>query len=598
MSIRTADNCTPTAPTMLDRSASPYKNRKSTLPDDSHSIASEIVEVVDTPLINSSDDEEFLSPHAFASKKLGIDCWPKMREIFDAVERGERKILVRSCNGAGKTTALAALCNWKLSQFPESIVLTTASSWTQVTRSLWGEIRRQARFASLYDQSDIASTHIKLDDKHYAIGISPSMPENAQGFHAPNMLIAVDEATGVQREIIDALWGNATGSDAQMIMIYNPIDETSYPFTAEETGKWHVITISAFEHPNVIEGREIIPGAVTREWIEDRLQAWSYEVNREEVKSSTNHDGSITATPEPTLPDPMKRPKGFEHPMYDKMQWMVELGLAVWKVGYEPEEAPKNPSMPEPLNNFQALDTHASFSTQDSSLVYVPWRDTWWKKTELVATRICGEWPMDGGESYIERGLILRTFDVAEERGARALGVDVARSGNDRTVFAFFDGNTQLPFECSFGKDLMATANRIVELYKQGWTTIAVDDTGIGGGVTDRLRELKIPHVPVNFSSKPKRFIRYKEIANARAEMYFLLEEEIRAGKLKLIDDKEMIQELSAFRIVVDQSTAYRIEDKAIIKQRLGRSPDKSDAVALARYGIRLSKLAAMPKLL
>ena len=65
--------------------------------------------------------EEFLTPSQFALQKLGIDCWPKMQEIFDAVERGERKILVRSCNGACKTTALAALCNWKLSQFPDSI---------------------------------------------------------------------------------------------------------------------------------------------------------------------------------------------------------------------------------------------------------------------------------------------------------------------------------------------------------------------------------------------------------------------------------------------------------------------------------------------
>src|SRR5674476_772922 len=68
---------------------------------------------------------------------VGVKPWPKMREIFQAVADGKRKILVRSCNGAGKTTAIAALCNWKLSQFTEAIVLTTASSWTQVRRTLW-----------------------------------------------------------------------------------------------------------------------------------------------------------------------------------------------------------------------------------------------------------------------------------------------------------------------------------------------------------------------------------------------------------------------------------------------------------------------------
>jgi phage terminase large subunit len=459
-----------------------------------------------------------LSASHFAEHRLGVAIWPKIQEIFDAVERGERKILVRSCNGAGKTTALAALCNWKLSQFPDTIVLTTASSWVQVARSLWGEIRRQARHATLYDKRDITTTEIKLDDKHFAIGLSPSVPENAQGFHAPNMLIAVDEATGVRHEIVDALWGNATGSNAQMVMIYNPIDAASFPFEAEETGDWHVITISAFEHPNVIEGNEQIPGAVTREWIEDRLRAWSYEV------------------------DP------------------------------------------------------ASIENADSESVYVPWLDKYYRKTERVATRICGEWPMESGEGFIEPSLISRSLNVEPVSGIKSLGVDIARSGNDRTVFAFFDGNIQLGFESYFGKDLMRTANRIKQLFDEGWTSITLDDTGIGGGVTDRLRELGVPVIAVNFAQSAKGFIKTKAVANARAEMYFLLESELRACVLKLVKDKELEQELVAMRLKISSNGSYLIEDKQTLSARLGRSPDKSDATALARYGLRLSEYSNRPK--
>src|SRR5580700_10414497 len=91
-----------------------------------------------------------MSPLQFAKKKLKINCWSKMQEIFEAVESGERKILIRSCNGAGKTTALAAICNWYFTTYKDSIVLTTASSWTQVKRNLWGEIRRQAQEGKLY----------------------------------------------------------------------------------------------------------------------------------------------------------------------------------------------------------------------------------------------------------------------------------------------------------------------------------------------------------------------------------------------------------------------------------------------------------------
>jgi phage terminase large subunit len=451
--------------------------------------------------------KRIVDPKYYAKKTLGLTSWSKMDEIYNAVREGKRKILVRSCNGAGKTTALAALCLWKLQHFPDSIILTTASSWTQVSRSLWGEIRQQARRADLYNDKQLSSTQIKLDDKHYAIGLSPGLPENAQGFHAPSMLIAVDEATGVDREIIDALWGNATSKDAQMILIYNPIDATSFPFEAEETGDWHIITISAFDHPNVKSGTEIIPGAVTREWIEDRLKAWSYEV--------------------------------------------------------DPKE--------------------------DENALYIPWLDKYFKKTERIATRVCGEWPLDGGESFIDPLLIRNALSVKVVPGERAMGVDIARSGNDKTVFAFFDGNTQLPFECFFGKNLMKTANRIAELYKLGWRTITLDDTGVGGGVTDRLRELGIPVCAVNFSQSPKNVIRFKDVSNARAEMYFVLEEELRRGEISITNDKELHQELIAPRLKIAPGGAYALEEKSAITSRLGRSPDKADATALARYGLRLT---------
>src|SRR6478672_8919310 len=101
------------------------------------------------------NEQARLDPIYFAEHVLGIHCWSKMREIMQAIMDGKRKILVRSCNGAGKTTAIAALCIWKLRTFADSIVLTTASSWTQVRRTLWGEIRRQIRRANLWTSKEI-----------------------------------------------------------------------------------------------------------------------------------------------------------------------------------------------------------------------------------------------------------------------------------------------------------------------------------------------------------------------------------------------------------------------------------------------------------
>ena len=458
---------------------------------------------------------------SFFENRLGLKTWSKIEELFDAIESGHRKILVRSCNGAGKTVALAAICHWKLLYFEDSIVLTTSSCWRQVENGLWGDIRKQAAAANLYPDTKILQTRIPIDDKHYAIGLSPDRSENAQGFHAPSMLIAVDEATSASHDIMDAFMGNATSEDSQIILICNPISTQCYAYEAEQSGQWHVISISAMEHPNVMTGELYMPGAVTRAWIEDRLRSWSYE----------------------TDPD-------------------------------------------------------------ESGSLYIPWLDKWFRKTPHVLTRIMGEWADTDIDGFIIQDVIDRSLASTPNVGdgslevLKAIGVDVARNGNDETVIAFFRGDEQLPFETARGRDLMKTAARIHTLFDDGWTCIAVDDTGIGGGVCDRLKELKVPHYAVSFAHKPRGFTKkQKEVANARAEMYFLLEEEMREERIKILADKQLNQELLAPRLAIsEQSQLYRLEEKENIRRRLGRSPDRADATALARYGVRLRAFGEKPR--
>ncbi|MDP4220841.1 MAG: hypothetical protein Q8916_13965 [Bacteroidota bacterium] len=447
-----------------------------------------------------------LSLMEFAQTRLGISLWSKLEEIFEAVQSGKRKILIRSCNGAGKTCALAAICNWKLKTTEDSIVITTASSHTQVKRNLWGEIRKQAKYGTLYGKGQVRESFIKLTDKHYGIGISPAVKENAQGFHAERMLVVVDEATGVSREIINALFGNATGSDAQIILAYNPLDTDSFVYEAEQNNDWHVITISAFDHPNVIEGKDLIKGAVSAHWIADMLPTWSYEVEK----------GS---------------PDSFE------------FGGKTWR------------------------------------------------KTSQVASRIFGEWSLDGGEGFIPMYLVKRSCALAEMRGDKAMGIDIARSGTDETIFAFFDGNTQLPFHSMRTKDLVEIAHAIEGYYHAGWKIIALDDTGVGAGVTDILKSNGIPCHPVNFASAASvlQKLPYRQIANTRAEMYFALDEELKKKQIKLLDDRKLHQEITALRLRQSENReAYLLEDKSDLVRRLGRSPDRADATALARYGLRL----------
>jgi hypothetical protein len=76
------------------------------------------------------------------------------------------------------------------------------------------------------------------------------------------------------------------------------------------------------------------------------------------------------------------------------------------------------------------------------------------------------------------------------------LGVDVARFGSDRTVLAVRRGNVVRVAQSFGGRDLMQTTGAVTELARALTAehgrkpTVVVDDVGLGGGVTDRLREL------------------------------------------------------------------------------------------------------------
>lgn len=428
--------------------------------------------------------------------------WPKFSAIFDAVEKGHRRILVRSANGVGKTTALAALCNWKLHNSKECIVLTTSSNEKQVRHNLWGEIRAQARRAGLYEPEDISDTRIALDDKRFMLAINPAKPESAQGYHAASILIAVDEATAVRREILSSLIATATGDDVLIVMIYNPMTADSFVYEAERSGEWKVITISAFEHPNITEEQNLIPGAVTADSTESRLALWS-------------------------------------EPAAESEEGAVEF------------------------------------------------RGKRWRRTLEVSRRILGEWHLDAGEGLISRALLNASLTASAAPGVKTMGVDLALGGGDENVIARFDGGIQLPIIAFRTRSHDEIIRRIETEFKAGFTLIAIDETGSIGTITPQLAKCGITAHSVNFAEAATRAYqtRHRKLGNRRIEMYYHLMEELRRGEVRLLNDGKLLDELAAARLsTAGERETYYLEPKADIRKRLARSPDRADAVCLARY--------------
>ena len=112
--------------------------------------------------------------------------------------------------------------------------------------------------------------------------------------------------------------------------------------------------------------------------------------------------------------------------------------------------------------------------------------------------------------------------------GDKRILCDVARFGGDQTVIGYLDGPCLMQVIAYQGRDTMQTVGEIMSLLHDNPTAkVVVDDTSVGGGVTDRLKELGVDVTPFNGGRRSDRPERY---ANLKAEAYWSLRERVHAG--------------------------------------------------------------------
>lgn len=218
---------------------------------------------------------------AWAGDVLGVDLWDKQREILTALNQpGVRRVGVKSCNGAGKTlTAAVAALTW-LALRPDSIVVTTAPTTRQVRKLLWREIRKlmgqaAARGRPVGGIIPPEGPELKMGENWMAIGFSSDDPVNMLGWHAPGgVLVIMDEGNGVSPEIWDALSSVMVGENDRLLVIANPTESSGPFYNLWKDPGCVKFSISAEDTPNVKAGYEVIPGMISRAWVEDRKRVW------------------------------------------------------------------------------------------------------------------------------------------------------------------------------------------------------------------------------------------------------------------------------------------------------------------------------------
>lgn len=233
------------------------------------------------------------------------------------------------------------------------------------------------------------------------------------------------------------------------------------------------------------------------------------------------------------------------------------------------------------------------------------------KESNVYRVRITGEFPLAENDVFIpiylvEAG-IMTELEKQKKIGSIVLGVDVARFGDDETAISQnIDGDISIPIK-RHGQNLMATVGDIVRQYHilidmypkyKGKIIVNIDDTGLGGGVTDRLKEVKIEQnltrmiiVPVNFGEEIPDSDASVYYADLPTYMWSLLRDGLQAGEIRLPNDGDLVGQLSTRKYDMNSKGKIQLESKKQMKKRGLPSPDKADAVVLSIFRKKLFSL-------
>jgi hypothetical protein len=371
---------------------------------------------------------------------------------------------------------------------------------------------------------------LEFGEHWYAIGLSTNQPENFQGYHSPHLLFVVDEASGVSQKIFEAGEGFLTSPGAKTLLIGNPTQVGGEFYSAFHSARalYNTIHVSAFATPSFTD--EEVPDHVGRvlpseQWVE-RMRV-KYKVPKE-------HERGVDADGKPVR----------LNPVYE-----------VRVIGNFPSQGDRAVVPMYEVENAQKRDLRV----EEERRAEVEGRDP-----VAIPT-----WPV-------------------------VVSCDVARFGDDETVIAIRNGNRARIVDVANGRDTMATAGMILRTAaanhhpERGKPVIVIDDDGIGGGVTDRLRELASEletggYRVIVFHAGAAAAEENQDVGgypNARSEVWFEFAEDW-LPLLDLDEDEDLLADLCAPEYAMNSKGQRVVEPKADTKKRLGRSPDRADAILL-----------------
>jgi hypothetical protein len=445
-------------------------------------------------------------------------------------------IHVQAGHTVGKTKGVSGLVSHFFDCFPPAIIYTFAPTWQQIKYLLWKEIKTDRAGKDLPGRV-LESCEIKYQPNHFALGKATDNSggtgtEKAQGQHGEYLMFVLDEAEGVADFVFDAVDSMASGGIVIVLMVANPKTRTSRFHKTKALSNVASFRMSCVYHPNVRENREIVPGAVKRQYVETMLEKHCEIVPKHDEDEHT-----------------------FELP-FD-----IQVGKNFYPQG--------TIFLPDAEFLFRVLGI-APANLADNTLVTPGRYEAATKRTP--------------------------SFLLQMQNGWARLGVDVARFGRDYgTLYARHAGSARRVRQFykldtnEYAGAIIDEAKRLAALGVKSLHVRVDGGGGFGGGVVDRIKDDAVLKglftdfqvFEIHFNSTAPDKAAYADwITNAYAEAAetlkgLALEKPPEALEADLCERTYKWVNLSGVAV-------KRLESKDDFRKRLMRSPDDGDGCVLA----------------
>lgn len=412
--------------------------------------------------------------------------WAAQRQIRRALATCAF-VLIYSANGVGKTNELAAYVI-------EDVVLNAGTRWTLTgprfdtirdglfteIRSLYFEAQRNG-----FDFGGVMQTDQWVIDDRWDVACTtadePTSYQGRRGLYRTK--VGIDEAQGdIAAEHWDALDSLLTGEGSQMFASGNPITSGGRFRDNAHDPRWHVISIDGFDHPNVREGKIVIPGAITKAWVERKRAQWGEN-------------------------DP---------------RWIA---------------------------------------------------------------RVRGRFPSASPDQLVSVDWFVGPHQPIPECEGIHIGMDIARMGDDRCALVVTKDGLPIHAETWGHALLHNSAARLLAVMTRMDVppeNVHVDATGVGAGVVDEMARRGIFIDAIEFGSAAQNdwpdLTSDMEIVNRRAELHWIAARLLERGATRVPAEYQGIRDDLVVPKYDFNRGKFRVEEKAQIKKRLGRSPDLGDA--------------------